>query len=126
MDKFCYIKNNSLQIEYKYFKLLNAEKESNHDAIIAHISSQIDVLLESRPQVKVNIDMSLFNLIHLDKYYEFIKKTVNYFSVNYVDKLDKCYLWHSPMMLNGLIKMLSKFLDKDTIGKIVLHQEIYP
>ena len=46
-----------------------------------------------------------------------------YFAQKYPDKLYKCYIYNASFIFESLLKIISTFIEKDTLNKILLVRE---
>lgn len=118
LKNLCYIKEDSIILNYIYFKYF-ATKE-NYNCILNYIASNIDSILLNNNNVVIHVDMKNLTIADIDKHKSFIQYISVYFQEKYPKKLGKCYVYNSPFVFNQLYNILCMFIDKETQKKIEL------
>jgi len=118
LKNLCYIKEDSIILNYIYFKYF-ATKE-NYNCILNYIASNIDSILLNNNNVVIHVDMKNLTIADIDKHKSFIQYISVYFQEKYPQKLGKCYVYNSPFVFNQIYNMICMFIDKETQKKIEL------
>ena len=118
LKNLCYIKENSIILNYIYFKYF-ATKD-NYNYILNYIANRIDSILLNNDNVVVHINMKNLTIVDIDKHKLFIQCISVYFQEKYPQKLGKCYVYNSPFVFNQLYNIICMFIDKETQKKIEL------
>jgi hypothetical protein len=118
LNKLCYIKEDSIILNYIYFKYF--AKKENYTFILNYIANNIDNVLSNNNNIVVHIDMKNLTIADIDKHKAFIQYISVYFQEKYPKKLSKCYVYNSPFVFNQLYNILCMFIDKETQKKIEL------
>ena len=118
LTNLCSIKENSIILNYIYFKYF-ATKD-NYICILNYIANNVDSILLNNDNVVVHINMKNLTIADIDKHKSFIQSISAYFQEKYPQKLKKCYVYNSPFVFNQLYNMICMFIDKETQKKIEL------
>jgi len=119
LAKFCFtIQNNDIVLDYRYFKFVSASE--NHEIIIQYIISIIKNVLKLQETFTFHVNMSSITLLHIEKYFGFIKNISEILKVTFPDKLNVCYVYNAPFIFSKLFNIVSSFIDKKTQQKIKL------
>lgn len=111
-----YIKNNSIVIEYKYFKYFASIQ--TYDAITNYIDSQITNILTTYSNFTIHINMKSISISDVDKHRNYICYISKFFSEKYPDLLYRCYIYNAPYIFEKIFTMIRIFIDKETQAKI--------
>jgi len=119
LESFCHITNtNKIILDYRIFKYI--ARSSTYDVLIKHISSKINLVLSTNPTFSVHICTKLLTISGADKHILFIYKLTESLNSSYPDKLEKCYIYDAPFIFQKIIGMLSLIIDKKTLSKITI------
>jgi hypothetical protein len=116
-----HIKNRGLVIDVKYIK--HFANQYTYDIITSHFDNIFSHVLKHHDTYSIYVNLQSFSLTDIEKHYSFCKNMSIYFSEKYPDKLYKCYLYNSSFMFESLLKIMSTFIDKDTLNKFLLVRE---
>jgi hypothetical protein len=114
----CNVNNNSLVIDYNYFKYF-ATKET-YELITKLITNNIDIILQTNDLFVVYVNMKKLTITEIDKHREFIKYISGFLKERYPNKLAKCYVYNAPFVFSQLFNIICLFIDKETQAKIEL------
>jgi hypothetical protein len=115
---FCHTNEDSLFVDYRFFKLINnIDLFQNYYNILVH---NIDKLLQKNNNIFIHVNIEKFSLTDFDKYSNIFTKLTNLFIEKYPDILNKLFIYGSGIIYEKLIKMLSMFLTKETRTKMIL------
>ena len=114
----CYINDNSIVLDYKYFKHF-AVKET-YSLILNYISNQFDNVLTNNQNFIIHINMKNLTISDIDKHKLFIQNMSTFFKEKYPNKLSKCYVYNAPFVFSQIYNIVSIFIDRDTQQKIEL------
>ena len=89
-DGLCNINNQSLRIDYVFFKYF-ATKDT-YPLISTLITSKIDSILLNNNKFTVYVNMKLLTLSELEKHMDYIQYISKLLRDKYPDKLLKCYI----------------------------------
>jgi len=114
----CYINNKSLVCDYIYFKHFATNETYNIIQMI--ITNNIDNILINSNNFNVYINMKNLTITEMDKHKNFIQHIANLLKEKYPDKLCKCYVYNAPFVFSHFFRIISMFIDKETLTKIEL------
>jgi hypothetical protein len=114
----CNIQNNSVIIDYKYFKIC-ATKET-YDTILNYLIMNIDSVLNNKSTFCTYINLKTLTVLEIDKHGQFIQHLSTVLKDRYPNKLEKCYIYNAPFVFAKIYNVVSMFIDKDTQQKIEL------
>lgn len=117
-DGLCYIKDETLFLDYAYFKYF-ATKET-YDIITQLIISRIDIILLKKTLFLVHINIRLLTFIEIDKHKNFIISLCNVLKDKYPKKLLGCFIHNAPFIFSQIFSIISMVVDKETQNKIKL------
>jgi len=115
-ENFIQIENNKITIHYIYFK--HFASNSTYDFLTGLITNKIDPIFNQYQTFIVHFNIKTFSIVELDKHKTYIYSVSNYFKERYPNKLEKCYIYNTPFLINQLYNIVSSFIDKDTLEKI--------
>ena len=118
LSKLCFIMNNEIVLDYRYFKFLASEE--NYAQIINYIISVMQKVLVLQNTFTFHVNMSSVTLLHIEKYYPFIKQLSEILKNTFPDRLDTCYIYNAPIVFSTLFRIVGVFIDKKTLSKIKL------
>jgi len=126
IKKMCFNMNDNIIIlDYKYFKFITTKlgiklDKSLMDIIIQFIVGVANSVLENYPLYCLHINLHGLSVIDIEKYSVFIQKFSMAMKSTFQDKLETCYLYNSPFIFSNMFKLISHFIDKVTMQKMVL------
>jgi len=119
LNKLCFpLKNNDIVLDYRYFKFISSPE--NYDAIIQHIIAVIQNVLKVQELFIFHVNMSSITILHIEKYFGFIKNISEVLKTTFPDKLNVCYIYNAPFIFSKLFNIVGAFIDKKTQQKIQL------
>lgn len=119
LNKLCFpLQNNDIVLDYRYFKFISSPE--NYDAIIQHIIAVIQNVLKTQELFVFHVNMSSTTLLHIEKYFGFIKQMSEILKTMFPEKLKVCYIYNAPYIFSNLFAVISAFIDKKTQQKIKL------
>lgn len=119
LAKLCFtMHNNDIVIDYRYFKFVSSPE--NFEAIVQYIIFTIQNVLKSQEAFVFHVNMSSITLLHIEKYYGFIKQLSEILKTTFPDKLNTCHIYNAPFIFSKLFSVISMFIDKKTQQKIQL------
>jgi hypothetical protein len=113
-----HIKDNSIIIEFKFFKYFSMPV--THNLITSHIDQLITDLVSKYDNFDVHVNLQSFTMTDADKHKNYVKSVNGYFSEKYPDKLNTCYVYNASFVFETIFKIIGGFMDKDTLKKLVL------
>ena len=117
LTKLCFTsKNNDIIIDYRYFKFIAVQE--NYNSIIKYIVHIINKVLETSSDFYFHVNLSSLTLLHIEKYFAFIRQISETMKTTFPDKLNKCYIYNAPFIFSNLFNTISIFIDKKTQKKI--------
>ena len=116
-----HIKDRGLVIDVKYIK--HFANQYTYDIITSHFDAIFSELLKYHDTYSIYVNLQSFSLTDIEKHYYFCKNMATYFSEKYPDKLYKCYIYNASFVFESLLKIMSTFIDKETLSKILLVRE---
>jgi hypothetical protein len=114
----CNINNNSLIIDYNYFKYFASNQTYN--LITQIITNNIDIILQKNDLFIVYVNMNKLTITEIDKHKDFIKYISAFLKERYPNKLSKCFVYNAPFVFSQLFNIICLFIDKETQSKIEL------
>jgi len=119
LNNLCFqLKNNDIVLDCRYFKFISFPE--NYEAIIQHIISVIQSVLKTQELFVFHVNMSSTTLLHIEKYFGFIKQMSEILKTMFPEKLKVCYIYNAPYIFSNLFAVISAFIDKRTQQKIKL------
>lgn len=116
LNGICYIKDDALVINYKFFKHFASTK--TYDIIQQYLINNIDAILSKYVTFTVYLNMKSLTISQLDKHRNFLNQLSFVFKERYPDTLLKCYVYDAPFVFSQLYNIISIFVDKETLKKI--------
>ena len=116
LQKMCFCKDNNVFFDYKIFKSIATIQ--TYETITKHFINITQDILIKCPIVNVIACFKSITFKELDKHREFIFKLIPYFTSEYPDKLNMCYLYKTPSIFSQLFSIVSIMIDKETRQKI--------
>ncbi len=62
--------------------------------------------------------MDSLSLLHIDKYFTFIKQLIEILKETFPDKLEICYIYNAPYIFSQLFNTIGTIIDKKIRQKI--------
>ncbi len=118
LNGLCFIKENSIILNYIYFK--HVAQEQTYAYILNYITNNIDNVLTKNEDFIVHVNMKNLTLVDIDKHKQFIQYISGFLKDKYPEKLAKCYVYNAPFIFSQIFTIVSMFIDKETQKKIVL------
>lgn len=121
-NKICFIQDNSIIIDYIYFKKLATT--TTYNLITTLITNNIDCLLQTVDVLSVHLNMKSLSIIDIDKHLSYIQYLATYLQEKYTNKLDRCHIYNASCIFTNMYKIIKVFIDKETQEKIQLIKPI--
>ena len=118
LDKICYIIDNTIYMDYRYFKPVGSH--TVYEPLIAHIIEKIRQVLLASPILIVHVSLKGFSIREMEKHMNFFKHISVVLDTHYPKKLSSCYVYNASSIFTQLFSLLSYFIDKDTLNKVQL------
>jgi hypothetical protein len=118
LDKVCYIIDNCIYMDYRFFKPIG--NPTVYEPLVAHIIEKIKQVLLLTPALIVHVSLKGFSIREMEKHMNFFKYISIALDTRYPKKLTTCYVYNSSSMFTQLFSLLSYFIDKDTLNKVQL------
>jgi hypothetical protein len=120
MNYICYIHENMIIIDYRYFK--HIASENSYPAIMAHIKNTMDnaMALTGKPYFTACGCIKSLTVKDLDKHLTFFKSLASVLNVEYANTLEKAYIYRAPFIFSQIFSIVSCFVDKLTLQKITI------
>jgi hypothetical protein len=117
LHNFCHIKkNNELEIQYKYFKIINTFIDKTH--ILNYLIFIIENTLLRYETFSVRVNIEKLTLLDVEKNKGFIMDMSNLLKERFPNKLDVCIIHEGSFIFKQIYSLLSVFIDKNTLKKI--------
>ena len=117
LDNFCHIKiHNEIIIQYKYFKIINTFIDQNY--ILNYLIFIVEKILINYETFIVHVDIEKLTLLEIEKNRDFIMNMSNVLKEKFPDKLDFCIIYEGSVFFKQIYRLLSIFIDKNTLKKI--------
>ena len=121
LDNFCHIKvNNEIIIQYKYFKIINTFIDENY--ILNYLIFIVEKILINYETFIVHVNIEKLTLLEIEKNRDFIMNMSNVLKEKFPDKLDVCIIYEGSIFFKQIYRLLSVFIDKNTLKKIRFHE----
>jgi hypothetical protein len=121
LDNFCHIKiNNEIVIQYKYFKIINTFIDENY--ILNYLIFIVEKILINYETFTVHVNIEKLTLLEIEKNRDFIMNMSNVLKEKFPDKLDVCIIYEGSIFFKQIYRLLSVFIDKNTLKKIRFHE----
>jgi hypothetical protein len=121
LDNFCHIKiNNEIVIQYKYFKIINTFIDENY--ILNYLIFIVEKILINYETFIVHVNIEKLTLLEIEKNRDFIMNMSNVLKEKFPDKLDVCIIYEGSIFFKQIYRLLSIFIDKNTLKKIRFHE----
>lgn len=118
LDKICYVIDNSIYMDYRYFKPVG--NDAVYEPLVAHIIDKIKQVLLVTPTLIVNVSLKGFSIREMEKHINFFKHISIILDTHYPKKLSTCNVYNASSIFTQLFSLLSYFIDKDTLNKVNL------
>ena len=112
----CHVTNNSIAMEYIYFK--HFATKDTYPIIQAILTNNIDAILLNNDNFIFHVNMKNLTISEINKHRDFIQHISKLLKDNYPNKLYKCYVYNAPFIFSQVLNIISLFVDKETITKI--------
>lgn len=117
LQKLCFhINKNNVILDYRYFNFIAVP--DNYIILIQHIISVIQPVLNKNNTFYFHINMDSLSLLHIDKYFTFIKQLIEILKETFPDKLEICYIYNAPYIFSQLFNTIGTIIDKKIRQKI--------
>ena len=121
LDGIGHIKDNSIIIEFKFFKYFSMP--NTHDLITSHMDQITNEVVSKYNNFNVHLNLQSFSIADADKHGTYIRSIASFFADKYPEKLNKCYIYNASFFFETILKIINTFIDKDTLKKLVLIKE---
>ena len=122
LDGYIRINDKGLVIDPKYLK--NFANHHTYEIISNYMDKLIIQFLETKGNTfNMYINLQSLSLVDIEKNLTFFKNLSTHFAIKYPDRLDKCYIYKTPIIFETLFKAMKSFIDKVTLAKIFLVKE---
>jgi len=118
LNGLCFIKENSVILNYIYFK--HVAQEQTYAYILNYITNNIDNVLTTNDNFIVHVNIKNLTLVDINKHKQFIKYISEFLKEKYPEKLAKCYVYNAPFIFAQFFTIVSMFIDNKTQKKILL------
>jgi hypothetical protein len=118
LDKICYIIDNCIYMDYRYFKPVG--NDAVYEPLLAHIINKIKQVLSVSHALIAHVSLKGFSIREMDKHVNFFKRVSIVLDAHYPQKLTTCYVYNASSIFTQLFSLLSYFIDKDTLKKMQL------
>jgi hypothetical protein len=117
LHNFCYIKmNNEIIVNFENYKIINNKIEKK--CILNYLIFVIENVLTNHKTFIVHANIKKLTLLEIDKNKDFICEMSNILKIKFNNKLEKCIIYEGSYIFKQIYKLLSLFIDKDTLHKI--------
>lgn len=117
LHNFCYIKiNNEIIINFENYKIIRNQFDNKY--ILNYLIFVIENALTNFDSFIVHANIKKLTLLEIDKNKDFICEMTSILKVKFNNKLEKCIIYEGSYIFKQIYKLLSLFIDKDTLSKI--------
>ena len=120
LNGLCNMKDDTIFLDFKYFKFF--AENVTYQLITQIIMNHCDLVLQKYPKFVVHLNISSFNITHLDKHRAYLSQFSQLFANKYPDTLKTCYVYNASFVFEKLFNIISLFVDKETMEKVILVQ----
>ena len=122
LNGICYIKEDSLVINYKFFKHFAGPQ--TYEIINQYLVSLIDTILQQYSSFAGHLNMNTLTVTQLDKHRKYLTQLAGLLQQKYPDTLSDCYVYDASFIFSQLLNIISLFVDKVTLNKIQIVNRI--
>jgi len=116
LEKFCYNEDDVMILNFYCMKwMAKIDKQIIINIIRNNMQS---ILNKGYKKVMIHVCLKSLSLSQIDAFYSFFKEATTIFKQEFPDRLEKCYLYHCSTIFNTLYKLVSGFLEKETLQRI--------
>lgn len=117
-NSFCYIENeNNIILKYSFLKSILTE--DSYNIINEKVINTINSVLLDYDVFNVKLFIKTMSLIDVEKHIGFIYSISSILKEKFPNKLGKCFIYESPYLFTKIYSIISLFVDKKTLEKIV-------
>lgn len=116
LNHICYIIDNCIYVDYRYFKPIS--DPSIYEQLLAHIINTITQTLSAAPTLIVHVSLKGLSIREIDKHINFFKRTAVILDTHFPKMLSNCYVYNASSIFTQFFRILSCFVDKDTLNKV--------
>ena len=118
LDKVCYIIDDCVYMDYRFFKPIG--NPTVYNSLVSHIIDKISQVLLITPVLIVHVSLNGFSIREMEKHMNFFKHISIALDKHFPKKLATCYVYNASSVFTQLFSVLSYFIDKDTLNKVKL------
>jgi len=118
LSNFCKIHHNSVIIDYRFFALIAIPE--NYEMFKLYLVNNIIEILSKYSALIIHLNFNNIKLIDIDKHSVFFMNIIKYMGEIFPDKLDKCYIYGSGLLYQGIYSLISVVLTRTTRQRIVI------
>jgi hypothetical protein len=119
LPRLCFALNSeNILLDYRFFKFIASA--DNYEFVISYIVSVIKSALHKHETFILHVNLDSLTLLHIEKYFGFIKQMSEVLKTMFPEKLKVCYIYNAPYIFSNLFAVISAFIDKRTQQKIQL------
>jgi hypothetical protein len=120
LEHFCYNENDVMLLNFYCMKWLG---KIDKQIIINVIRNNMQSILnKGYKKVMIHVCLKSLSVSQMDIFYSFFKEASTIFKQEFPDRLEKCYLYHCSSVFSSLYKMISHFLEKETLQRIEVYK----
>ena len=120
MNMFCYNEGNNLIVNMGLIKYIGSLDIA---IIIQYIEKNIiEMTKEGDNNVNIHVSLKNLSITQIDKNYQFIKETTDFFTTNYPTLLNHIYLHHCNTLFTYAHTLMSRVFSKDTMKRVVCYK----
>lgn len=112
LQSICY--NNLAEI---YIDFPNFKQYDNNVLITDHIIRILNNALTFQNTFIIHFNVKSMSIADVEKYYSFIKYFSLIMQVTFPNKLQKCYMYNTPVIFKQIFAAFSVFIDKQSLKK---------
>lgn len=116
LSKLSYNDGNNIIIDGKVFKILL--NTSTYNLVMEHLINVTKQAIAHSSPVNIYVSLKSLTLSDLDKHRDFFLNMIKFFSDNFPNILNECFLYQTPSIFSQIYKIISIVIDKVTRNKI--------
>lgn len=116
LNKLAFRRNNDIYFDYKILKVIGTE--ATFETIIMYVHNIVKGIFADSQHTNVVVNLKSLAIKDLDKFKNFISQLIKFFSDEYPDRLQNCYLFKTPGIFAQIYSVFSFVIDKETRKKV--------
>ena len=120
--KVCNYRDNTIDIDSRYFKLLIKHK-IDIQLIQDYICNVVEKVLLTHSKYEIHANAESLSIFDFEKYKIFIHEMTNAFRAKFTNRLEKCYLYNTSILFKLMHGFFKRVMSKEDLDCIVFVKE---